>query len=330
VLEIALLSIILGFFTLSVVREESAAEVLPVLGLFAYAGRRIQPSIQTMISAVTALQSSRVPLADLAADFETVRTEAIDTSPVAPLPFEHEVRLEGVSFRYENAHRDALADVDLTIGRGETIGVCGSTGGGKTTLIDLLSGLISPTRGRVTVDGRDLAGNERAWQAALGVVPQAVFLIDESLRENIALGVAPSRIDEQAIEAAIDLAQLRGFISDLPDGLDTMIGERGVRVSGGQRQRIAIARALYRRPSVLIFDEGTSALDNLTDRELMEALAGLRGSHTIVLVAHRLSTIRNADRIVFVEGGRIAGLGRYAELEATNEAFRRLSTASAA
>jgi ABC-type bacteriocin/lantibiotic exporter with double-glycine peptidase domain len=330
VLEVALLAFILAFFTLTVVREESTSEVLPVLGLFAYAGRRLQPSIQTMISAVNELQSSRVPLADLAADLATIRAEAIDIAPVAPLPFERELRLEGVSFRYDNAHRDALTDVDLIIRRGETIGVCGSTGGGKTTLVDLLSGLIPPGRGRITIDDADLAGNERAWQAALGVVPQAVFLIDESLRENIALGVPPSRIDAKALEDAVDLAQLRDFIEDLPDGLDTVIGERGVRVSGGQRQRIAIARALYRRPSVLVFDEGTSALDNLTERELMEALARLRGSHTIILVAHRLSTIRDADRIVFVEGGRIAGIGTYAELEATNDAFRRLSSASAA
>ncbi|MEY3019528.1 MAG: hypothetical protein RLZZ272_512 [Actinomycetota bacterium] len=220
--------------------------------------------------------------------------------------------------------------MDLTIRRGETIGICGSTGGGKTTLVDVLTGLIPPTRGRILVDGVDLAGRERAWQAATGVVPQTVFLTDDSLRANIALGVRPKDIDRDALAAAVDLAQLRDFVSSLPDGLDTVVGERGVRVSGGQRQRIAIARALYRRPELLVFDEGTSALDNLTERELIAALDRLRGSHTVVMVAHRLSTIRDADRVVLVEGGRIAAQGTYDELLATNAAFRRLADPAAA
>jgi ABC-type multidrug transport system fused ATPase/permease subunit len=330
VIEISLLGFVLAFFTYTILREESTASVLPVLGLFAYAGRRMQPSIQTVIGAINSLQTARVPLADVYDDFATIARDGIDLSPVAPLPFERDIRLEGVSFRYDGQHRDALTDVDLVIRRGETIGVCGSTGGGKTTLIDLITGLVPPTAGRILIDGADLIGRERSWQATIGAVPQSVFLVDESLRENIALGVPRKRIDRAAVEEAVDLAQLRAYVDDLPAGLDTVVGERGVRVSGGQRQRIAIARALYRRPNLLIFDEGTSALDNVTERELIRAIETMRGERTIIMVAHRLSTIRNADRIVFVEGGRIAAVGTYDELEASNAAFRDLANASAA
>jgi ABC-type multidrug transport system fused ATPase/permease subunit len=177
----------------------------------------------------------------------------------------------------------------------------------------------------VLVDGRDISGNIRAWQRNLGVVPQMVFLIDDSLRHNIALGLPDDKIDVAAIEEAVQLAQLEGFIESLPEGLDTIVGERGVRISGGERQRIAIARALYRRPEVLIFDEGTSALDNATEQDLMGSLTHLRGTHTILLVAHRLSTVRDADRVIFVEDGRVAGVDTFDELRDSNASFRQMA-----
>lgn len=329
VVEVALVGFILGFFALTIGDDASSRRILPVLGLFAYAGRRIQPAIKTIISTVNELSASHVALNELQADLRLIGERSIDTGPVPPLPFRGEIRLEDVAFRYEGTERDALTSVDLVIRRGETIGICGATGGGKTTLVDVITGLLSPTVGRVTVDGVDIAGRERAWQRSLGIVPQSVFLTDDSLRENIALGARRKEIDEARLREAIELAQLAEFIDSLPRGLGTVVGERGVRISGGQRQRIAIARALYRRPELLVFDEGTSALDNITERDLMAALAGLRGTHTVIMVAHRLSTIRDADRIVLVEGGRIAGVGPYDELLASNEAFRRLAAPAA-
>jgi ATP-binding cassette, subfamily B, bacterial PglK len=164
-----------------------------------------------------------------------------------------------------------------------------------------------------------------SWFAKLGVVPQMVFLVDDTLRRNIALGVDDDAIDEDALQEAVQLAQLEEFVATLPAGLDTEVGERGVRLSGGQRQRVAIGRALYRRPEVLIFDEGTSALDNTTESVLISSLERLRGTHTILLIAHRLSTVRNADRVVYLEAGRIAGLGTFEELRAESEGFRALA-----
>jgi ATP-binding cassette, subfamily B, bacterial PglK len=325
VIEVALLGFIILLFTLSILAGDAARNTLPVLGLFAYAGRRIQPAIGTIVSAINGLRTDDAPIRDVASDMKLMREQAESTKEAQPLPFNQELRLDGVRFRYATAHRDALTDVDLVIRPGEIIGVCGPTGGGKTTLMDIISGLVPPTEGRVTVDGEPIAQHARRWQRALGVVPQTIFLIDGTLRANIALGVPPEEIDEERVRDAVALAQLEAFVADLPAGLDTTVGERGVRVSGGQRQRIAIARALYRRPSVLMLDEGTSALDNLTEREIMGAISSLRGTHTIIMVAHRLTTVRDADRIVYVEDGRITAVGPYDELLATNDSFRRLA-----
>ncbi len=219
----------------------------------------------------------------------------------------------------------ALANVSLTIRRGEQIGICGPTGGGKSTLVDLMAGLLSPASGRILVDGQDIAHNTAGWQRNIGMVPQMVFLIDDTLRRNIALGTADKAIDETALTQAVRLAQLEDFIGSLPRGLDTVVGERGIRLSGGQRQRIAIARALYSKPQVLIFDEGTSALDNATEQELMQALKLLRSNHTILLVAHRLSTVRDADRVVFVEDARVVGIDTFEGLSQSNRSFQRMA-----
>ena len=326
VMELALLGFILLVFGLSVALDIGGNETLSVLGLFAYAGLRLQPSLHKIISGLNNLKFSSAPLDDLARDLQTI--ESLDPMQKAgpPKSFERELRLERVSFRYEAGHRDALHEVNLKLEPGQVMGICGPTGGGKTTLVDVMTGLLEPTHGTVWIDGDDLRDHSREWQRNLGVVPQMVFLTDETLRENIALGVPRRQIDDDAVNEAVDLAQLRGFIDSLPDGLDTVVGERGVRVSGGQRQRVAIARALYVRPSVLVFDEGTSALDNTTERELMSALTRLRGNHTILLIAHRLSTVKDADQIVFLEDGRITGSGTYSELMEENAAFRILAS----
>jgi ATP-binding cassette, subfamily B, bacterial PglK len=328
VLEMALLGFILAYFALTIVRGGAAQDTLSVLGLFAYAGLRLQPSLQLIVSGLNSLRFSSAPLQDLHDDVALMDRSGFSRLTATPLPMKQELALEGVSFRYELAARDALRGIDLRIEPGEQIGICGPTGGGKTTLVDIITGLLPPTNGRVSVDGKDVREHEREWQAALGIVPQMVFLTDDTLQRNIALGVPEDLVDDEALAEAVRLAQLEEFVSKLPKGLATTVGERGVRVSGGQRQRIAIARALYRRPSVLIFDEGTSALDNTTEALLMEAIERLRGKHTIILVAHRLSTVRNCDRIVFLEHGEMTGLGTYAELQESNEGFRMLASAT--
>jgi ABC-type multidrug transport system fused ATPase/permease subunit len=301
-----------------------------VLGLFAYVGLKLQPSMQRIVRGINNLKFASAAIDDVHADLVLVEREAPDLAEESPppLPFEREVLVEGVSFAYEGTDRPALKDVDLRIGAGEAIGICGPTGGGKTTLADLITGLLTPTSGRVIVDGVDIREHVRAWHSNLGVVPQMVFLVDDSLRRNIALGLPDKEIDEEAVSEAVHLAQLDEVVAALPQGLDTVVGERGVRISGGQRQRVSIARALYRQPKVLILDEGTAALDNSTEQKLMEALERLRGDHTIILIAHRLSTVRRCDRIVYVDEGRIAGTDTYDGLIRENTAFRRMSSSA--
>jgi ATP-binding cassette, subfamily B, bacterial PglK len=326
VLETALILFILTFFAVGVVRDQGSESLLSVLGLFAYAGLRLQPALQTIVSGLNNLKFASAPLDDVAADLDLIRrSKRVSKREEDPLRLTSRWEASGITFSYEKSDRPALSDVDLSIGVGEVVGICGPTGGGKTTLVDVLTGLLEPSSGRVTVDGLDLRQHARSWHRNLGVVPQMIFLTDDTLRKNIALGAPDAEIDDDAVQEAVGMAQLEAFVASLPDGLETEVGERGVRVSGGQRQRVAIARALYRRPQVLIFDEGTSALDNRTEAELMQALERLRGDHTIVMVAHRLSTVRNCDRIAFVDHGRIAGIGSYDELTATSEGFRRLT-----
>ena len=324
-IEIALVGFILLFFAITIVAGGTADGALPVLGLFAYVGLRLQPSLQTVIGGLNDLKYSAVPLEDLDADLKEIEALPHHNGHVDALSFQDAIVLEDVGFRYEGASIDALTAINLTIKPGEQIGICGPTGGGKTTLVDVITGLLQPTTGQVTIDGQLLARYARSWQCNLGVVPQMVFLIDDTLRRNIAFGVADRDIDEAALDEAVELAQLTKFAETLPKGLDTTVGERGVRISGGERQRIAIARALYRRPEVLIFDEGTSALDNATEAHLMAAIEHLRGKHTIILIAHRLSTVRNSDRVLFVEQGRVAGEGTFDQLEQDNERFKSLA-----
>ena len=325
VLETVLTLFILAFFSISIIGATDPQSLLSVLGLFAYAGLRLQPAMQVIVSGINNLKFASAPLEDIAADIALTERASRPRPADGVLRLRRSWAVEQVSFRYEGSDRPALHAVDLSIAPGEVIGICGPSGGGKTTLVDLMTGLLPPTDGRITVDGKDLREHDREWHRNLGIVPQMIFLTDDTLRRNIALGVPEEEIDDEAVDEAVELAQLRGFIEELPDGLDTVVGERGVRVSGGQRQRVAIARALYRRPQVLIFDEGTSALDNRTEAELMRELERLRGDHTIVMVAHRLSTVRNCDRIAFIQEGRLAGYGTFDELEASNAGFRRLT-----
>lgn len=326
-IEMALLLFILAYFGLSISRGTAAADTLPVLGLFAYAGLRLQPSLQAIIRSLNNLQFATAALDSVYADLVMLdqADPHLPSQQPTPLPFGNEIALKSVSYSYAEADREAVQQVDLRIRRGDFVGICGPTGGGKTTLVDLITGLLEPTSGVIRVDGRDIANHVRDWQANLGVVPQDIFLLDDSLRLNIALGARDDRIDDVAVLEAIRLAQLDDFVASLPDGLDTRVGEQGIRLSGGQRQRVAIARALYRRPSVLLFDEGTSALDNVTEAQLVEMLEQVRGERTIMVVAHRLSSVRACDYIVFVDGGQVAAVAPFGELIEMNRTFREMA-----
>lgn len=303
--------------------------VLPTLGVFAYAGLRLQPSLQKVTMGLNQIRYAEAMLEDLTSEMNQVAANdarASGAGDVEPLPFISALDFRHVAFRYAGASRDALNDVSLSIGRGETIGICGETGGGKTTFVDLLCGLLVPTAGRITIDEVDLGPNRREWQRNIGVVHQSSFLIDDTLRRNIALGVTDRDIDDSAVARAIEIAELADVVEYLPRGMDTVVGERGARLSGGQRQRVTLARALYREPAVLLLDEGTSALDSVTESRIMQNLVDDAGDMTIVVVAHRLSTIERCDRIFYIEGGRVIASGTYDELVKGSAGFRAMAT----
>jgi len=303
---------------------------LPLLGLFAYAGFRVIPAANRVMLYVTQLRYSRPWIQALRADLTALPAPA--TAPAAADPdtirLTRAIAFEGVSYAYEGEREPVLVGVDLTIARGESVAIVGPSGAGKSTLVDVLLGLLPPTSGRISVDGRDIAGAVRAWQRHIGYVPQEPFILDDSLRRNVAFGVADGAVDERRVMAALRLAQLADVVAALPRGLDTVLGERGTRLSGGQRQRVAIARALYHEPDVLVFDEATSALDTPTERELIAALEALRGVKTLVVIAHRLSTVRRCDRLAVLRDGRLVAVGAYDELLARDPGFRAMATAA--
>jgi ABC-type multidrug transport system fused ATPase/permease subunit len=289
-------------------RGKPLEALLPGLGLFAAAAFRIMPSVNRVLNAIQSVRFS-LPVIDTIYD----EFQLLDATPIPrrgePLPFEMALVLDQVSFRYPAAQTQALTDVSLLIPRRACVGFIGGSGAGKTTLVDVLLGLLEPSSGAVRVDGTDIQSNLRGWQDQIGYVPQFVFLTDDTMRRNVAFGLPHENIDDQAVWRAIRAAQLEEFVKELPHGLDTLVGERGVRLSGGQRQRIGIARALYHDPPVLVLDEATSSLDGATEQGVMDAVRALQGDKTLLIVAHRLSTVRYCDHLFRFDKGRIVDEG---------------------
>ncbi|MGD9537715.1 MAG: ABC transporter ATP-binding protein [Alphaproteobacteria bacterium] len=306
---------------------EGLAAIAATLTVFAASIYRLMPTVQRLLSSAMGLQFNRAIVCDLSQVLAQADRQGAEAAPPAErLPFAREIRLDAVSYRYPDQAAPAVDGASLTIPRARSIGLVGPSGGGKSTLIDILLGLLEPDAGTLIVDGMPIGPhNRRAWQANVGYVPQQIYLLDDTVRRNIALGVPDEEIDQARLEDAARMAHLDPFIAALPEGYDTVIGERGVRLSGGQRQRIGIARALYNRASVLVLDEATSALDGITEAVIEEALKGLAGVVTMVTIAHRLTTVRGCDRIYVMEQGRIVASGRYDELIAGNETFRAMA-----
>jgi len=291
-----------------IAQDKPLAALLPTLGVFAAAAFRLMPSVNRILGTIQNVRYSLPVINTLYSEFLLLdATKSPQHGRL--LPFNNTLTLDQISFCYPSSETQALRSVSLSIPRGASIGFIGGSGAGKSTLVDIILGLLTPDSGSVKIDGIDIQSNLRGWQDQIGYVPQTIFLTDDSLRRNVAFGLSGEEIDEDAVWHAIRAAQLEQFVHELPQGLDTIVGERGIRLSGGQRQRIGIARALYHDPSVLVLDEATSSLDTATERGVMDAVRALEGDKTILIVAHRLSTVEHCDRLFRIKKGEMVEEG---------------------
>ena len=298
--------------SLMVLSDKALGDILPVLSLFGAAAFRLLPTLSQVLNSFMSIKLNRPIVSNLYVELGLPKSKA--TTQKMKTKFADSIKIEELCFSYANTDRDALNDVSIHIRRGEAVGLIGSSGSGKSTLVDVLLGLLDPTEGRVVVDGLDIRENLRWWQDQIGYVPQSIFLIDDTLRRNVAFGLPKDQINDNAVNSAICSAQLEEFVASLPEGMETVVGERGVRLSGGQRQRIGIARALYNNPEVLVLDEATSSLDTETEHGVMQAVQALQGNRTVIIVAHRLSTVEYCDRLYRLENARIVDEGTYSEV----------------
>jgi ABC-type multidrug transport system fused ATPase/permease subunit len=309
---------------------DAMIELVPTLGVMALAAQRLMPELSRLFANTGLLRYGRAAVDAVHEGLCIGTTESGDLrAEVAPIPFSSEIVLDEIGYCYPNAARAGLESISLQIRAGERIGIVGTSGAGKTTLADILLGLLQPSEGEIRVDGVPITPDRlSAWRRSVGYVPQEIYLLDASVSENIAFGVPPGKIDQSRVEAAARLAQLDAFVRDeLPEGYETPVGERGLRLSGGQRQRIGIARALYRDAELIVLDEATSALDSVTEQEVMTATDELPGEKTVVMIAHRLSTVRGCDRILVLDKGRVAGFDTWDRLHEENPVFRMLTRA---
>jgi ABC-type multidrug transport system fused ATPase/permease subunit len=311
-LEVMAMAGLAGLVAIMLATGKDIDKIIPTVGLFAVTSFKVLPSINKMVSSKQTLKVSRSTIETIHHDLDL---PIAVNSPNRNVDFQFEnVVVDHLDFKYEQSENLVLSNINVRILSGEAVGFVGQSGSGKSTLIDIVLGLLEPQNGSVLINGQTIESVKRSWQQQIGYIPQTIFLMDDSLRRNVAIGIADAEIDEVAISEALKSAQLEEFIGSLPEGLDTVVGERGVRLSGGQRQRIGIARALYHRPSVLVLDEATSSLDTETEHGVMQAVQALQGDKTVIIVAHRLSTVEYCDRLYRLDAGRIVDEGTFGEV----------------
>jgi ATP-binding cassette, subfamily B, bacterial PglK len=318
---------IAGLAYLLSLQAGGVATALPVLSALAIGAQRLLPALQQAYSAWTAITGCHATLADTIELLDQPLPMELWQPVPAPLLMQKAICFDAVRFRYTDDDPWVLDGLNLVISKGSRVGFVGSTGSGKTTTLDLLMGLLEPTEGELLVDGQSVSGNRhRAWQRSIAHVPQSIYLADSTLAENIAFGVPAECIEMKRVQQAAAEAKIADFIEKSPEGYQAYVGERGVRLSGGQRQRIGIARALYKQASVLVLDEATSALDNATEQSVMDTINALNSDLTILLIAHRLTTVQNCDFIVELEHGRVVAQGTYEQLLKCSPSFRRMAS----
>ncbi len=309
------------------IKTNTFANALPIIALYAFAGYRVLPALQNIYNSISQLRYVSPAVDNLYNELKSHKIE-IKSKSDKNLPIDNNISLKSVEYNYPSSKRTSVRNISIDINAKTTIALVGATGSGKTTLADIILGLLEPKKGILEVDGQLIDDqNKRAWQKNIGYVPQHIYLTDDTVSSNIALGVDPKNIDLKSIERAARVSNLHDFIiNKLPKGYDTIIGERGIRLSGGERQRLGIARALYHNPKVLVLDEATSAMDNLTEKSIMDAINSLRKDTTIILIAHRLTTIKNCDKIFLLDKGELVKQGTFEELIETSDLFRMNAT----
>jgi len=329
-IDTILIASVLLIVIFSLLQGRAIQSILPMLSLFAIAALRLMPSTKRIVSTITNIRYSRNAVDLLYQDLIDLKLTPQSLPPLNDsLPqFQNLIELKDIHYQYPNAAKDSLSGISLSIKKGEAIAFIGASGSGKTTLVDVILGLLTPSQGEVLVDGKNILADLGSWQRQIGYIPQSIYLSDDTIRHNIAFGLDPNAINDNQVWAAIKSAQLKELVDSLPDQLYTLVGERGIRLSGGQRQRIGIARALYHNPEIIIMDEATAALDNTTEREFMQALEAMSGHKTMIMIAHRLSTVKNCDRLYLIKNGTVSDVGDYKELVSRNEEFQVMAKTS--
>jgi ABC-type multidrug transport system fused ATPase/permease subunit len=296
-------------------QPDGIAKAIPIMGALALGAQRLLPSLQQAYAAWSGIKGGQASLQDTLELLDQPLPDYADQPPVQALPFQNKISLKQLSFRYSSRTPWVIQDLNLTIKKGSRVGFIGSTGSGKSTLLDIVMGLLQPTKGIIEIDGQPITlGNHRSWQTHIAHVPQSIFLADTSIAENIAFGVPKDQIDHARVKLAAIQAKIGDIIESWPQQYQTFVGERGIRLSGGQRQRIGIARALYKQADVIIFDEATSALDGETEQAVMQAIEGLSADLTLLIVAHRTSTLKNCTQIVELSSGKIKRSGTFQDI----------------
>jgi ABC-type multidrug transport system fused ATPase/permease subunit len=320
-----------GIVGVIVILIHSGAKIesfLPILTVYAFGAYRILPLLQKIFRSFASIKYNYSFVENLYRDFTTLPEGASLSSEGTPrMDFRTAIKLENITFAYPNAEKDIIKNQSITIASNTSIALVGATGCGKTTLVDIILGLLEAQTGKISIDDTEINDtNRKNWQKNLGYVPQSIYLTDDTIRNNIAFGIDPEKIDDEAVRNAARLANIHDFVAnELKDSYNTIIGERGIRLSGGQRQRIGIARAVYHNPSVLILDEATSALDSLTETAIMDAIKNFSRKKTIIMIAHRITTVKNCDVIYLMDKGIITDQGNYEDLYNRNEAFRQMA-----
>jgi len=326
ILETFIFGLMVLFATFYFVLVKDFATILQTFTLFALAGYRLMPSIQSVFRGIASLNYFTSSVDTLKEHFKMpvlMPSQVVEAR--SKINLQKHIELQNINFKYESSESYLFKNVNLKIPAHTTVGIAGKTGSGKSTLVDIIIGLLIPQEGSILIDSNELTMDTiRAWRRNIGYVPQFIFLSDDTIRHNIAFGFTAEEIDDQAVQEAAEMAHIHDFIiNELPQGYDTVVGERGIRLSGGQRQRLGIARALYHKPEVLIFDEATSALDTITERAILEAIDELQYSKTIIIIAHRLSTLEKCDNIYLLEKGTIVAEGSYQELKNNSTTFQK-------